>query len=175
MTRPITMANPVESRCSSKRSKSNKRNKHENIQTFNCQNFVQKSPNYVESSQVFDSWTTPRGVSRNYFGLKKLECDLCNYKTDTEYDLNLHKRISCPKRQTFKCSDCEEDFLQKQELVKHRSSVHGKKNLYYFPFKCPECDRSSTTHHGLVKHIQQRHLNNNVQRGVRIDIHPHNF
>ena len=59
----------------------------------------------------------------------------------------------CPKRQIYKCSDCRKDFPQKQHLIEHMDSVHGKKRQY-FTYKFPDCEMSFNIKGHLVRHIK---------------------
>ena len=95
--------------------------------------------------------------SRNTNYFKLISCDLCSFQTLNMFELDLHMKSYCPRRQMFTCSICKEDFSQKKTLTTHMQSAHGKKRMY-FDFKCPECNFSSMSHNGLVNHIRIQHL-----------------
>ena len=54
--------------------------------------------------------------------------------------------------QNFPCSDCDNHFTQKANLLTHQKSVHmGQK------FKCPDCDNQFTQKIGLDRHKKAVH------------------
>ena len=65
-------------------------------------------------------------------------------------------KICPPKMKHFKCSDCGEDYTQKEDLIEHMKSVHNKKRFYRH-FKCLYCEYSGKFEKIITEHIELCH------------------
>ncbi|KAH8672855.1 hypothetical protein BGZ60DRAFT_527149 [Tricladium varicosporioides] len=77
------------------------------------------------------------------------ECRQCNYKCNTEDELNQHKAAS--SRHTC-CRVCFKDFVTKEACDRHEKQFHGAKQI--LPCSC--CGFIFTTLGGLISHFERR-------------------
>ena len=124
----------------------NHKRKH---QTFECQ----------KCNKCFSLENKERHIKRckgNVAVATMKRCDECDYETNSQYNLNRHKK----KHSSFMCEECGESLPTLHKLDKHKSEVHPVK--YY---KCEDCDFKSTK-----KWLRKRHqeLNCRVRKNKMI-------
>ncbi len=85
--------------------------------------------------------------------IKKFHCNVCNYKSNFQSNLQLHIELKHNKRKLFTCSYCKKTFGTSQNMNLHKDAVHeGIKN-----FKCNECSSCFFSFSGLSNHRRIKH------------------
>ncbi|XP_030755112.1 zinc finger protein 664-like [Sitophilus oryzae] len=82
---------------------------------------------------------------------KPFQCDLCDSKYFSSYNLNVHKRKHTNEK-PFVCAACGKKFRSSTDLWQH-NKIHDRVRQY----PCTECDRSFKTHSNLRTHKLQMH------------------
>lgn len=87
--------------------------------------------------------------------MKTQKCALCNFATNTLYDLKNHFKRIHQASKDFICpeANCEKTFKRRCDMENHRKSVHS---LYKVYVKCPVCD-IIVLEKGLQSHMINRH------------------
>jgi KRAB domain-containing zinc finger protein len=87
--------------------------------------------------------------------LREQRCDLCEFATNSPYDLKNHIKRIHEARKDFICPEegCEKGFKRKCDMENHRKSVHSSFKVYV---KCPTCD-VIVLEKGLQSHMINRH------------------
>ncbi|XP_058443486.1 zinc finger protein 664-like [Malaya genurostris] len=74
--------------------------------------------------------------------VRPYECELCGARFKTKFIFNSHSRVH-----SHNCSDCDKQFVTKNELKKHIDTSHKER-----AFKCRVCDKAF-----LLKKYQKEH------------------
>ena len=83
--------------------------------------------------------------------IKSFECELCEFRTHSRYNLNKHINKVHNKRRL--CTECDKSFADKRTLEVHRETIH----LGIKKFKCEQCSFASGREPSLKTHIQIVH------------------
>lgn len=83
---------------------------------------------------------------------KRFACNLCDYKSYTNYQVTAHKRNAHGPKKTMQCIECHRWFSSVAGLQLHVLKHGGEKN-----FKCPECPKTYFSPKSLRTHVQQIH------------------
>ena len=99
----------------------------------------------------------------------KFTCDLCGFQTAIESNLTRHKVIHNSEEHEehqHKCPDCNIDFTNKRNLMRHNKEIHfnDKLHLDYIEdmnevkvIKCEQCDESFKRKSNLKRHVDSQH------------------
>lgn len=87
--------------------------------------------------------------------LKSQKCALCDFATNTLYDLKNHFRRIHQASKDFECTEknCGKTFKRRCDMENHRKSVHTLFKVYV---KCPVCE-VIVLEKGLQSHMINRH------------------
>ena len=117
-------------------------------------------------------------------GIEPFQClhEDCGRKFKTKAQYNRHVQRHGKERQQHKCNECEEIFLYRHLLTKHKKQAHkknfickecnkifkSKENLKNHmkthletreKYKCDHCEKSYTKKSNLTKHVKVKHNN----------------
>lgn len=94
--------------------------------------------------------------------LKSQKCALCDFATNTLYDLKNHFRRIHQASKDFECTEknCGKTFKRRCDMENHRKSVHTLFKVYV---KCPVCD-VIVLEKGLQSHMINRHSDKASQK-----------
>eukprot|EP00088_Acartia_fossae_P011423 TRINITY_DN15799_c0_g1_i2.p1 TRINITY_DN15799_c0_g1~~TRINITY_DN15799_c0_g1_i2.p1 ORF type:complete len:214 (+),score=57.19 TRINITY_DN15799_c0_g1_i2:63-644(+) len=109
-----------------------------------------------------------------------IQCDLCDYTSNSKYKLNIHRkrhfmekeecpdcgvavkdlrqhmRVLCKKNTSkgiFSCNECTRTFFKKETLEKHMETDHPKEKKYF----CDYCDYRAYKKANIRSHMKKMH------------------
>ena len=93
-----------------------------------------------------------------------LECDLCDFDTFAEAELEVHKQeihlVTEVTKVVFECEVCQEIFENNKTLEDHINSLHASESI----LSCVKCEQVFGEETELLTHIQSNH------KAIRVDI-----
>ena len=78
-----------------------------------------------------------------------------------EHSLEYHMKIHTGERK-FKCSECENSFIQQHHLKEHTRRHHSSAK-YLLEHKCIPCDKSYKDKGAFQYHMEAMHSNNQLK------------
>ena len=97
---------------------------------------------YTAMSRLFAPEKTHVPQFRNNFFKKKYSLWVC-MKCSTEFTkphyMQKHLSYSCGKKRRFRCSYCDQQFVQKKAITRHFQEEHPDKKIKYVNYKKKKC------------------------------------
>ena len=81
------------------------------------------------------------------------KCNLCDYKTEVEGDLKLHRRSVHLKNRDNECDQCDYKTPYPYKLKVHKKAIHGKNK----DLECNQCSYETSYSNLLKRHKNTVH------------------
>ena len=99
-------------------------------------------------------YQTKEGLRHHNYSVhegNKFQCDICGTSLTSKQGLESHILNMHTEKRSYKCRQCDENFLEKALLDEHVESFHKKS------FQCEICGYSCSEKNRLIIHIERTH------------------
>ena len=91
-------------------------------------------------------------IESRHLGLKKYQCDVCEFATAYAQHLRNHKEAKHEGKR-YNCDLCTSTFSLKSNLDNHKKTLHGDSKV----FACDQCEYTALQFYSLKLHKESRH------------------